>query len=98
MAGTINPDTSKMPLTFDDIECGCLASLNGRQAIVIAKGEHVSHKRDGRHVQIQFIDEENEKEFQAKPKLRENIVNRYLKEKRRLWIDFDHRLNPYEED
>lgn len=92
---TSNPDPTKMLYSFDDIRIGNIGEFCGRRVLVVAKGEDVSQSIEGRHIQLQYIDNS---ETSRRPKVKENVVNRYLNEQRRLWIDFDFVLDPYSED
>lgn len=87
----IEPEAEGIHFTFDDIPLYSRAELGGRMGYVLDKGHHVSEVVDARHIYIEFDDG-------GDATLHENIVNKYLRQSRDLWIDFNfHLLQAIEE-
>lgn len=81
----VDPTERRGLFNFDDIPLYCRAELGGRLGYVLDKGHHVSEVVDARHIYIEFDDG-------GDATLHENIVNKYLRQSRDLWIDFDFHL------
>lgn len=79
----------EQPYTFDDIEVGMRGKYSGDRVWVVAKGENVSKKdTDTRHIKVAGGGDD-------KPRLiHEATVNRYLRKKNRLWIDWTDSMAP----
>lgn len=81
----------KSPLTYDDIELYTRVRLDGKEGWVLDKGEHIVEEvKDGRHLYIEYIDDVDDDYC----RLHENLVNKHLDLRERLWVDWDDRLNP----
>lgn len=73
------------PYTFADIEPGDLVRFNGRPGWVVRKGPDVSRHK-GHHIMVQFTDGKNKR---STTRLKRNVINKMLEDKRRLWINFN---------
>jgi len=83
---------AQQPLGFDDIKKYTRCYYRGLNGFVIDKGRHLSDA-DGRHLQLE-LDEPVSDNYDS-PIIKENLVNKYLTEKRVLWIDWNDNLTPY---
>jgi len=91
-----NGGTNKQVFTFDDIDKYTRIYWKGQPGWVLDKGPHVQPAvKDARHLYIEFEDEQSGK--QDSRMFHEKIVNKYLREKRLLWVDFGDRLFPVEQ-
>lgn len=82
--------TSKPVLSFDEIEPYNRAIYNGRPCYILDKGDHLVNRRDlqdEKHLYLEFYDSDKDPIT-----LHESLVNKYLREKRRFWVDFDDHL------
>lgn len=77
--------------TFDDIELYAHVVLKGDHGWVLDKGDHVAPEiKHWRHLYIEFNDNDRDS-----TNLNEKLVNKYLREKEVLWVDFDNMLFPF---
>lgn len=74
--------------TFDDIPKYAYVVLNGDAGYVIDKGEHVMPTMDARHLVIEVSDSDEKT-------VHEKLVNKYLYENKRLWVDWTKTLGPH---
>jgi hypothetical protein len=81
-------------LTFDDVPQYAYVRHRGRKAYVTAKGPKVRTDTDGRHLQLQYMD--GGADGSPHQELHENLVEKYLEEKKHLWVDFTHSFRPNE--
>lgn len=85
--------------TFEDVPLYARVYYMGRLGWVTEKG-HGVRQGSGKHIRIQY------KETHAgrkESRLHEKLVNKFLRKKKRLWVDFDRQFevfedNPYPED
>jgi len=77
-----------MTFTFDDIQPYAYVSLSGDGGYVIDKGDHVVPPMDARHLLIEVSDD-------REIKLHEKLVNKYLYEGKKLWVDWTKTLGPH---
>lgn len=85
-------DKPPLPLSFDDIELWDRVYLGEREAWVTEKGKETS-PRSGRHIRVEFRDNKNQ--FRKEAVLKDTLVNQYLRKRKRLWVDWGGRLDPY---
>ena len=81
------PDSGEhpeQPYGFDDVPLYSLVKLRGDRGYVLDKGDHIASTK-GRHLLISFEDETARK---RNAQLHERLVNKYLHEKRNLFVDF----------
>lgn len=88
-----DPDPDQL-FTFDDIERYETVVYNGDLGYVFEKGSDVS-VANGEHLKIEFVETDNRATDDMV--IRRNLVNKYLREQRQLWVDFGHNLNLFEE-
>lgn len=80
--------------TYEDIEKYSYVILNGKPGYVIDKGDHIVGSMDGiGHLLIEPYDGDGRDR-----KVHEKLVNRYLYEKHRLWVDWRGDLGPHTSD
>lgn len=81
------PDNGVHPeqeMTFDDIPKYSMVKLRGYTAYVIDKGEHIG-ANEGQYMLLSY---ESENAPRSRTKLHERVINKYLHEKRNLFVDF----------
>lgn len=77
------------PYTFDDIEPYTYVVLRGRPGWVLDKGDHVVDTvENAEHVYIEFADD-NDNGDDSSIRLHERFVNKYLKNRETLWVDWE---------
>lgn len=79
---------SDQPYTFDDIPKYAYVVLNSRPGYVIDKGSHVVPSMSARHLCVEVSDSDEKT-------VHEKLVNKYLYEGRRLWVDWTETLGPH---
>lgn len=85
-----NHDTEEQLFDFDDIELYTRVYWRGRPGWILDKGYHVSDgDPDARHILVQY---EGNYDGRREANIHENIVNKYLADGRKLWVDFDEHL------
>jgi hypothetical protein len=77
--------------TFEDVESGMLCFFKGREAIIGQKGAEIVPSTRGRHLVLYYTDDNGTDER----RIHEALVNKYLYQKKKLWVDFEHRMNNY---
>lgn len=79
--------------TFEDVEEGLWCQYKGRPGVIVDKGDHILEDHRQPHMVVQFT------EGSGHPNKRfcRSIVNKYLYEKQKLWIDFENRVNVVED-
>lgn len=82
---------TKETLGYEDVEKYTWCRFRGRYGWVMDKGDHVSDKAVGRHILIDYEDDEEP----STARLHENLVNKYLRDQKWLWVDFGEKLCPY---
>jgi hypothetical protein len=66
--------------------------FKGRHGLIVDKGDDIlSGGKPGGHIVIQFT----EGSGHPTRRVHEDVVNRYLKQHKKLWVDFNHRMNSY---
>lgn len=81
--------------TYDDIEKYTYVIVNGVQGYVLDKGQHLVKAVDARHM---LVERHNQDHKDDELRLHEKLVNRYLYEQDRLWVDWDGQLGPHAND
>lgn len=80
--------------TFDDVEEGQWCQYKGRPGIIVDKGDHIIDGHEQPHLVIQFT----EGDGHPNKRFCESIVNKYIYEKNKLWIDFERKIDVTTED
>lgn len=80
------------PFGFDDVPMYCRVYYMGRLGWIIEKGEDVRKDASGRHVKIQYKEEYAGRKHSN---VHEKLVNKFLRKKEKLWVDFDHQFTEY---
>lgn len=80
--------------TYEDVPKYCRVYYRGTPGFVIDKGDHMKDG-DARHIQVEFDEPIGNANSTDTRLIHENVVNKYLYQKKTLWIDFEHRLNEY---
>lgn len=70
---------------YEDIEPPAKCILRGHSGVIGDKGEYILENTKGRHIHVFYTSDEKAGEDAM---VHENLVNKYLKEKRKLWVDF----------
>lgn len=81
-------------LGYEDVEKYTFASYLGRAGWVLDKGDHIS-KADGRHLLVEFDGDEGQLD---EIPIHENLVDKYLRQKNTLWIDFSKDFSGFNEE
>lgn len=93
--GNLRPGEKEGQLyTFDDVPKYRRVYYMGRLGWVVQKGHTVREGSDGRHIKIQYKEKHANRKYS---KIHEKLVNRFLRNKKRLWVDFDGRFEEYKE-
>lgn len=78
-------------LGYDDLEPYTRVKLDGREGWVLDKGPHViGEVEEHEHIYIEFTTSERGKD--SFRRMHENLVDKYLRERKKLWVDWDNRL------
>jgi len=77
---------------YDDIERYTYCRYKGRPGWIMDKGDHIS-ETTGNHIYIEFQDGG----AQSTLNLRQNLVDRYLRNRNNLWVDFTHNIHGYDD-
>lgn len=92
-ASVSRTDSSDSVYSFEDIERYAYVIHTGRPAYVVAKGEDVCPNVRGRHIKLEFADGTPMLQTDT-IEIRENLVNRYLRDKRMMFVDFNGYVEP----
>lgn len=80
----------KQTLGYEDVPLYSWCRYRGRYGWVMDKGDHVSDN-PARYILIDFEDTEKPSTM----KIHENLVNKHLAKKEKLWVDFGDIVCPY---
>lgn len=78
--------------TFDDVPMYCRVYYMGRLGWVVGKGDDVREDSSGRHIKIQYKEEYAGRKVS---RVHEKLVNKFLRKREKLWVDFDHNFTEY---
>lgn len=83
------------PYTFEDIEPYSYVHLDGQRGWILDKGDHLAETNDptSEHIMVQLVPDSENEEAEEKL-LHERVVNIYLRDQRKLWVDFGNRIAP----
>jgi hypothetical protein len=88
-------DRTSSPYSFEDIEPYTFVRYNGRPGWVLDKGNHlVPSIPHSSHIHIQFTDDPDRDHKNETKEMHENVVDQYIEQGRRLFIDFEDALMP----
>lgn len=80
--------------TFDDIPLYARVYYMGRLGWVIKKGEDIVNTvSDSRHLKIQYKEKHANRKHSH---VHEKLVNKFLRKQERLWVDFEHNFETYD--
>jgi hypothetical protein len=86
--------TESQVFTFNDVEVGTRVLLRGKPGVVVDKGNLVESGQVGHHIKIQYYSGGGEQTR----RVHEAMVNKYIRKKKELWIDFGNRVSNYVPD
>lgn len=88
--GTNSSSTPNQLFTYEDVKPYTYVRLRGRPGWVLDKGSHVSSS-EGEHLYIEYEDvPKNSHKREAY--LHKNLVNKHLRQKDTLWVDFRSKM------
>lgn len=85
--GTKHSDPRDQVLSYDDVEKYTYCHYQGIPGWVIDKGSHLSSAR-GNHLLVELDEPISETTNRKEVLLHERVVSRYLRLKKKLWIDW----------
>jgi len=94
MTKTANESNTGTPFTFDDIPKYAFCRYRGIPGFVVDKGYGVSEKAGGKHIKIEL--QYTTDGVRDDPILHERLVNRFIRQQRKLIIDWTGGLVNYE--
>lgn len=76
---------------YDDLELYTRVKLDGREGWILDKGPHVvGEVEEHEHVYIEYTN--SKKGQDAFRRIHQNLVDEYLRKRKKLWVDWDDRL------
>lgn len=76
------PLTGEGTLGYDDIQIGMRVIFRDKEGYVVDKGDHL-RDTDNEHIEVTFP-----KSNRRNKTLHENVVDRWLEKRKRLWVDW----------
>lgn len=90
-----NDDGDDQLFTFRDVPKYAYVVFRGHPGYVTQKGRNVHPYATGLHMKIQYVN--GGPGGRNSSKLAKSLVNKYLREKHSLWVDFAEDMHPYSE-